>query len=971
MEDLLEAIREQCSPAVWRRAQALARSAQVNGKRTHNDELELRVRTRSGMVSPLVVLSPRHTDWSCDCDSNEDACIHVAAGALWLQAAHARGEDLHELSAPVAKLAYRLRRSDGALALERHWRRAGGELEPLERRLCQLKSQDGELSLAQADLEVDVALGSLLSGKLPRPLVPRVLSALAECDDVQLDGRPVQIGPPVPLIQILVSDRNDGFHVVARQDPAVKEIFDNGAVLHGRVLRPVGELDLSGRDVEELRKGKVYGFGEVADLVGRVLPALQARVPVDNQSRVLPQATPMKPRLLVQTEYDGLALQVLPVLVYGDPPSARLDGAKLHYLGGKLPMRDERREKRLIAELEHRAGMRLGRTEQFVGLQAVSAAERLRRMDFVELTGNGLDACFVAPELQAELDFSSASGLRFFSMDGPGGGKARSARPEAVVAAFQRGESLVPLVEGGWAALPADFLQQHGHLVADLVAAAAEREALPDSSLPDLARLCEALEHPPPPRFGKLRALVDDFEALPPPQLPTDLRAELRSYQQHGVRWLSFLSEAGLGAMLADDMGLGKTLQALCAITTPTLVVCPASVMYNWEREIERFRPSLRVNRYHGPGRTLDMKADVTLTTYAVLRIDSDKLAAEHWDTVVIDEAQYIKNADSQVARAAFELDARFRMTLTGTPVENRLDELWSQFHFLNPGLLGGRRDFDRRYGQPIAAGDAQATAHLRSRLKPFLLRRMKREVEAELPPRTDVVLRCSLGDHERALYDAVKAATQKEVLQQLSTGGSVLAALEALLRLRQACCHPALLPGQQDRPGAESSKLQLLMATLTEALDEDHKALVFSQWTSLLDLVEPLLHEANVPFCRLDGRTRDRGEVVERFQSNDGPPVMLVSLKAGGTGLNLTAADHVFLLDPWWNPAVEDQAADRAHRIGQQRPVLVHRLVAESTVEEGMLELQERKRALAQAATGGPGAAGGITREDLLALLS
>jgi SNF2 family DNA or RNA helicase len=277
------------------------------------------------------------------------------------------------------------------------------------------------------------------------------------------------------------------------------------------------------------------------------------------------------------------------------------------------------------------------------------------------------------------------------------------------------------------------------------------------------------------------------------------------------------------------------------------------------------------------------------------------------------------------------------------------------------PGVRRALRPAGRR-------GRADAAAALRARIKPFLLRRRKQEVARELPPRTEVVLRCSLDARERAVYDAVRAATEKEVVAALASGGGVLAALEALLRLRQAACHAGLVPGQQvDR----SSKLELLLETLGEATAAGHRALVFSQWTGLLDRVEPLLARDGVGFCRLDGSTRDRGAVVERFQAEDGPPVMLVSLKAGGTGLNLTAADHVFLLDPWWNPAAEDQAADRAHRIGQRRAVLVHRLVAEDTVEERILELQARKRALADAALEGGDAALGLTREDLLGLLA
>jgi SNF2 family DNA or RNA helicase len=430
---------------------------------------------------------------------------------------------------------------------------------------------------------------------------------------------------------------------------------------------------------------------------------------------------------------------------------------------------------------------------------------------------------------------------------------------------------------------------------------------------------------------------------------------------------LVFLRQAGLGALLADDMGLGKTLQALCAIHGRALIVAPTSVLHNWEDEIRRFRPGLRHAVYHGPNRELDPDAEVTLTTYALLRLDADRLAGQHWDTVVLDEAQAIKNPESQVASAAFRLDAGFRIALTGTPVENRLEELWSQFHFINPGLLGGRSDFQDRYAGPIAQGEPEVARRLRDRIRPFVLRRLKHDVAPELPPRTEVVLYCELTDDERAVYDAIRAATIEQVVNKLGEGGSVLAALEALLRLRQAACHPSLVPGRQ---ASGSSKVDLLTESLDNVVAEERKAIVFSQWTGLLDLTEPALTAAGIPFTRLDGSTRDRAGVVRRFQDPAGPPVMLVSLKAGGTGLNLTAADHVFLLDPWWNPAVEQQAADRAHRIGQDKPVMVYRLVAEGTVEERILELQRRKREIADAALGEADRAASISRDELLELL-
>jgi SNF2 family DNA or RNA helicase len=443
----------------------------------------------------------------------------------------------------------------------------------------------------------------------------------------------------------------------------------------------------------------------------------------------------------------------------------------------------------------------------------------------------------------------------------------------------------------------------------------------------------------------------------------------LRPYQRQGVDWLVFLRRAGLGALLADDMGLGKTLQALCALEGRTLVVAPTSVLHGWMREIERFRPELSISLYHGPTRSLDPDADLTITSYALLRQDAKILTKPTWDCVVLDEAQAIKNPESQIARAAMRLDAKARFALTGTPVENRLDELWSQLHFLNRGLLGGRTQFRDRYARPIAEGDTDVAARLRQRIRPFLLRRLKSEVAPELPPLTEVVLDCELSTDERAVYDAVRAATVRGVVEQLRAGGNVMAALEALLRLRQAACHSTLVPGQEAN-ATSSSKLETLYERLEEAVADGHKALVFSQWTSLLDRVEPGLRERGIAWLRLDGSTRDRGAVVERFQSDEGEPVMLLSLKAGGTGLNLTAADHVFLLDPWWNPAVEAQAADRAHRIGQERPVVVHRLIALDTVEEGILALHARKRALANAALEEADGSSRLTRDDLLELL-
>jgi SNF2 family DNA or RNA helicase len=540
-----------------------------------------------------------------------------------------------------------------------------------------------------------------------------------------------------------------------------------------------------------------------------------------------------------------------------------------------------------------------------------------------------------------------------------------------VLEAWREGADYVPLIGGGWAPLPRDWLERYGARIEALWEARAAREpgtvaALPPQLLPELAELGEELGARVP---AELRALRERLLETPPQAaLPAGLKAELRDYQREGVSWLARLRDAGLGAVLADDMGLGKTLQALCAVRGKTLVVCPTSVLAAWSAQIASFRPDLRTCVFHGAERELDESADVVLTTYALLRLERERLEERHWDSIVLDEAQLIKNPSSQAARAAHGLKGDFRLALTGTPVENRLDDLWSQFQFANPGLLGTRRAFQQEYGRAAARGDARSAERLRHRIRPFLLRRLKREVARELPPRTEVTLHCELSEAERSLYDSLLASSRQEVLQKLEQGASPFAALELLLRLRQACCSPALVPGG-GKP-ASSSKIELLTQSLLESSALGHRALVFSQWSGLLDLIEPALRAAGLGFLRLDGSTPDRAAVVQGFQRQDGPPVLLISLKAGGTGLTLTAADHVYLMDPWWNPAVEDQAADRAHRIGQENPVLIQRLVARDTVEDRIEALKRRKQELARNLLEGAGQAAPLTREELLELL-
>jgi hypothetical protein len=996
---LLASIRRRCKSGLWSQGVTLARGGAVTVESTSSDEIVLRVRAPGRVVAPTVVLYPTENESECDCPARISPCEHVAAAAIFLATPKETGAGAAPPSA--ARVGYRFARAEGGLRLARVLVEADGSEAPLGGALSSRladPAQAARLQVEEVDLRADALLemggGATNRGVLPPTRLDGLLQILAGAARVKLDDVPVaiseeQILPVATLADAAGPAGAAEVRLTIAADPRVRAAVAPGVVLcedEGRAsLHRLGEIDLGGVWLQDLPVRRTFPAAGMGELVTVVLPDLARRTTLEIRSdRLPPVVRDLAPRIVLKLDQTATGLSVLPALVYGSPPVARIDAGKLVYLRGPVPLRDVPAEGRVVERLRTELGLVPGRRTSYDGADAPRFVAKLGRWRG-DLAGDAAGIVKPAATLEPRLRVitEGAPGresVRFeltFDAKTAGGATGGSVDATAVVRAWQEGLGIVPLGNGGdWASLPLDWLGKHGQRVADLLAAREDDGRLARHSLPALAALCAELEHPPPPGLERLAPLAEGFERLPEAPLPADLTATLRAYQRQGASWLAFLRGAGLGGVLADDMGLGKTLQAMCAFEAPTLVVCPTSVVFNWQAELARFRPGLKVSIYHGASRALDPTADVTLTSYALLRLDAAALSARPWNAVVLDEAQAIKNPDSQTARAAYALPASFRLALTGTPVENRLEELWSLMHFTNRGLLGGRSDFAERHARPIAEGRAGAAAALRQRVRPFLLRRLKQDVAPELPPRTDAVLRVELGDAERAVYDAVRAATRKDVLALLASGegegkrkgGGIIAALEALLRLRQAACHPALVPGQT---ASTSSKLEALLEALATAVAEDHKALVFSQWTSLLDLIEPALARAELPFVRLDGSTRDRADVVSRFQDPAGPPVMLVSLKAGGSGLNLTAADHVFLCDPWWNPAVEAQAADRTHRIGQTRPVFVYRLVAAGTVEERILTLQDSKRALMDAALGDGAAAAGLTKEDLLALLA
>ena len=989
---LLASIRKRCKSGLWSQGVSLARAGAVAIESQSAEEIVLRVRAPGRVVPPTVVLYPTENEWECDCPSRVSPCEHVAAAAIVLGEPKGQGEATATAASGVlgARVGYRFLRASEGLRLSRVLIAPDGTETPLEgalrARLANPTAAAG-LQIEEADLRADGLLeigGGGARGVLSPTKLDGLMQILAGAPRVTVDGVAATISEETILPCATLVDAPGGaveVRLSITADPRVRAVVAPGVALcedeGRRALHRLGETELTGVRLQQLPVRRTFGAAELGELVTVVLPDLARRTVIDVRSRRLPPVVrDLEPRIVLQLDQidsaAGGGLSVLPALVYGSPPCARVDGGKLVHLRGPVPLRDPPAERRAVERLRADLDLLPGRRTNYSSADAPRFVEKLKRWRG-DLAGGAAGivkpAAALEPRLNLVTDVDAAAGTEAVRFDLTFTTKSgATVDAGAVMRAWQDGLGIVPLLGGGWAALPIGWMQKHGQRVADLLEARQNDGHLARHALPALAALCTELDHPPPPGLDRLAPLVAGFEGLPEAALPADLTAALRPYQRQGVSWLSFLRSAGLGGVLADDMGLGKTLQAMCVFEGRTLVVAPTSVIFNWQAELGRFRPALKVCVYHGAARTLDPTADVTLTSYALLRLDEKQLGAQTWRTVVLDEAQAIKNPDSQTARAAYALPASFRLALTGTPVENRLEELWSLMHFANRGLLGGRSDFADRHGRPIADGQPGAAAALRQRVRPFLLRRLKQDVAPELPPRTDAVLRVDLGDGERAVYDAVRAATRKDVLALMEDGKGVMKALEALLRLRQAACHPALVPGQT---AETSSKVDALLEALETAVAENHKALVFSQWTSLLDLIEPALERAELPFVRLDGSTRDRGDVVARFQAEDGPPVMLVSLKAGGSGLNLTAADHVFLCDPWWNPAVEAQAADRTHRIGQTRPVFVYRLVAADTVEERILALQDSKRALMDAALGDGDAAAGLTKADLLALLA
>jgi superfamily II DNA or RNA helicase len=771
-------------------------------------------------------------------------------------------------------------------------------------------------------------------------------------DPIRVDGSFVRAGQRLDLREpVLLLSRGFLFTQSALARLDVGPAFPWIAQLRsfGPIAIPRGE---SATLVETAARSGLDPVALPADLRYDVVEGTpRPRVRVSRPERQNPYALRQDLRATVQFEYDG-------AIVEGPAAAAAYDAANR-----RLVRRDRAAEQAAIDRL-HELGFRYTwshfESRQLLG---VSPEQFPRIVHTLVTEGWRVEAEGRAFRRAVSMRLEVSSGIDWFDLHGAiDFGDGRSAPFPQLLAAVARGEDAVVLDDGSVGLLPEEWLQRYagiagfGNTAGDAIRFGRSQAALLDALL--AAQPAIAYDE----TFAQIRAELHTFGGIAAEDPPASFRGTLREYQREALGWFSFLRRFQFGGCLADDMGLGKTVMVLALLDArrqkktadtkaPSIVVVPRSLVFNWRDEALRFAPKLKVVDYTGVQRDPAAigGADLVLTTYGTLRRDAAALHAIEFDYAILDEAQAIKNAGTASAKAARLLRARYRLALSGTPIENHLGELWSLFEFLNPGLLGSAKAFQRVSG---VRGRADADVEWLSRaLRPFILRRTKEQVAPELPRRTEQTLQCELEPAQRRHYDELRAHYRETLLARIARDGvnrSKMQILEALLRLRQAACHSALIdPARAHEP---SAKFEVLIPRLLEVIAEGHKALVFSQFTSLLALLRPRLDALHIPYEYLDGRTRDRASRVERFQTDPSCRLFLISLKAGGLGLNLTAAEYVFLLDPWWNPAVEAQAIDRAHRIGQSRHVFAYRLLARDTVEEKVAELQQTKRALADA---------------------
>ena len=875
--------------------------------------------------------------------------------------------------------------------------------------------KNSKIKLIKEDLGIDLLLkspfgnsGSFENKVIDPKNIKELLNKLSFVSNVFFENQKIQSSREIIRPSIEVHSRGENFILKNAINPFPDKIFENGAaIIKDKIyyVEPISYSDYSQKYIR-ISDELMFSRKELGYLISELIPYIQKKHEIIIKTDKLPSLRQINPRIVVNTESLNEEFFITPHLVYGDPEIARVINNKLYLQSTKIaPLRDINKEAQIINEFEPMFKLKVGVTNKVINKkEALLLVDRFIKLNIISKSNDisyiHQDSklspliSFINEQLSFQMQLETENGNKTY-VDG-----------SKLLSAWKEGKSVFEYSAKNWVNIPEKFFNEYGTIISGFINAQnLNKNLLPRHKVFELLALEESSS-------GQIKVEGDLFlnkfkesvnsigtssESIHSNNIINvenieGLNVSLRNYQHKGVAWLKFLKDIQVGGILADDMGLGKTLQAICSISPGerTLIVAPTSVLSNWINQIKNFRPCLKATIYHGKNRNLFEKQDIaiqdsdsknsdiniffdcTITSYAILRLDINLIKNINWDYIILDESQNIKNPESLVTKAAYTLQAKSKLTITGTPIENDLKDLWSQFNFLNPNMLRNKDEFDKNLLKPIVFGDKKKLQNLKSKVKPFILRRLKKDVAKDLPSRTDITLQAEFSEEERKIYNAMYILTKKEAIENLAAN-NIISALSAILRLRQACCHFSLIPGQYINI-ERSAKIEVLIEHLNSSMLNGHKALVFSQWTSFLDLIEKELNKENIVYSRLDGTTKNRSEVVDAFQTQDDIKVMLLSLKAGGVGITLTAADHVYIMDPWWNPFVEEQAADRAHRIGQVNPVIVHRIIVPDTIEENILILQSKKKEVASLILDNNAVLsaeqGTLTKDDLLALL-
>lgn len=967
--DLYNEIKESADKKIWARGLEIARRKDVRIISPKNYVVIEKISASDHEVR----LDPIELDWVCTCASESDPCEHVSATMVAIKMEAEKNIPIEAYMSKQFSVQYELRRaSNNYLVLDRKLVKSGdGQPETAEIKHSLLSIVSGRIegpniSAKPYDLEIDRVLtgdfGARIDGYISSVrawslLFPH-LASLQESHGFVFEGGALSFNNKKKAAEILeLSPSIDGYILTLKSNDRVLETYANGVCLyegdHGQELRIIAKNDLPETILADLRLGRHFSQNEKVELFSKLLPELKKRFKV-LETGVEAKATYAPMGFCVKNKIVGpRKVETSFHISYGDPVKAYLSSGELVCLGNEVPLRKIEREDVKRREFEREFGYELSKSYVYENEKIFDWISKISRFH-LNFIGDSLDTLKVLGKskiltklLGEDIDFAVEVEGEKIAVD-----------PQDLLEAYEKDTKFIK-TEKGYVEVKTEWLDEYHDLIRSFMIAKNGRQAKGVSALESI-RIIEGFGFSPP---KKLKAYKDNLFTNTDQIDLSIVHAELREYQKEGVNWLYKLKEANLGALLADDMGLGKTIQSIAVFKGRTLIICPTSLVFNWKNELEIFRPDLSVSVFHGASRELNKKSDIVITTYGILRSDIENLCEETWSCVCIDEAQVIKNPQSKATQALWKIKSDFRLALTGTPIENHYKDLWSIFNFIAPGLLGELSYFNKFIVKPIQAETEGILSGLRARISPFILRRTKSDVLLELPDKTEVINYCEMSEAQNKSYEdylsGVKSKISSEEIKPIQI-------FELILRLRQFACDPRLV--DKNYSGG-SGKIDVFRELIREVVDENHKSLVFSQWTSFLDLISDELLEMGIQTYRLDGSTRNREEVVASYNNDTRPCVFLLSLKAGGVGLNLTSADHVFLLDPWWNPATERQAIDRAHRIGQENPVMIHRLVGKDTIEEKVIKLQKIKETMSDSILQDMDSAV-VSKRDLLELL-